>query len=29
MELGRWLEPGDELRLEIDGIGMIEHRIQP
>ncbi|MEU1998788.1 fumarylacetoacetate hydrolase family protein [Nocardia gamkensis] len=28
MELGRWLEPGDELRLEIDGIGVIEHRIQ-
>ena len=28
MELGRWLVPGDELRLEIDGIGVIEHRIQ-
>jgi 2-keto-4-pentenoate hydratase/2-oxohepta-3-ene-1,7-dioic acid hydratase in catechol pathway len=28
MELGRWLTPGDELRLEIDGIGVIEHRIQ-
>jgi len=28
MELGRWLEPGDELRLEIDGIGVIEHLIQ-
>jgi 2-keto-4-pentenoate hydratase/2-oxohepta-3-ene-1,7-dioic acid hydratase in catechol pathway len=28
MELGRWLAPGDELRLEIDGIGVIEHRIQ-
>jgi 2-keto-4-pentenoate hydratase/2-oxohepta-3-ene-1,7-dioic acid hydratase in catechol pathway len=27
MELGRWLAPGDELRLEIDGIGVIEHRI--
>ncbi|WP_433594004.1 fumarylacetoacetate hydrolase family protein [Nocardia sp. CA-145437] len=28
MELGRWLEPGDDLRLEIDGIGVIEHRIE-
>jgi 2-keto-4-pentenoate hydratase/2-oxohepta-3-ene-1,7-dioic acid hydratase in catechol pathway len=28
MELGRWLRPGDELRLEIDGVGIIEHRIQ-
>jgi 2-keto-4-pentenoate hydratase/2-oxohepta-3-ene-1,7-dioic acid hydratase in catechol pathway len=28
MELGRWLAPGDELRLEIDEIGVIEHRIQ-
>lgn len=28
MELGRWLAPGDELRLEIDAIGAIEHRIQ-
>jgi 2-keto-4-pentenoate hydratase/2-oxohepta-3-ene-1,7-dioic acid hydratase in catechol pathway len=28
MELGHWLSPGDELRLEIDGIGVIEHRIQ-
>jgi 2-keto-4-pentenoate hydratase/2-oxohepta-3-ene-1,7-dioic acid hydratase in catechol pathway len=28
MELGRWLEPGDELHLQIDGIGVIEHRIQ-
>jgi 2-keto-4-pentenoate hydratase/2-oxohepta-3-ene-1,7-dioic acid hydratase in catechol pathway len=28
MELGRWLTPGDELRLEIDGIGVIEHRVQ-
>lgn len=28
MELGRWLAPGDDLRLEIDGIGVIEHRIQ-
>ncbi|MEU6581296.1 fumarylacetoacetate hydrolase family protein [Nocardia sp. NPDC046763] len=29
MEVGRWLAPGDELRLEIDGIGVIEHRILP
>lgn len=29
MELGRWLAPGDELRLEIDGVGVIEHRIEP
>jgi 2-keto-4-pentenoate hydratase/2-oxohepta-3-ene-1,7-dioic acid hydratase in catechol pathway len=28
MELGRWLAPGDELRLEIEGIGVIEHRIK-
>ncbi|MEV0032462.1 fumarylacetoacetate hydrolase family protein [Nocardia sp. NPDC050793] len=28
MELGRWPAPGDELRLEIDGIGVIEHRIE-
>ncbi|MCP3811047.1 fumarylacetoacetate hydrolase family protein [Mycobacteriaceae bacterium Msp059] len=28
MELGCWLTPGDELRLEIDAIGVIEHRIQ-
>ncbi|MFF3574621.1 fumarylacetoacetate hydrolase family protein [Nocardia jiangxiensis] len=28
MELGRWLAPGDELRLEIDGIGVIEHLIR-
>ena len=28
MELGRWLAPGDELRLEIDGVGVIEHRIR-
>jgi 2-keto-4-pentenoate hydratase/2-oxohepta-3-ene-1,7-dioic acid hydratase in catechol pathway len=28
MELGRWLAAGDELRLEIDGVGVIEHRIQ-
>jgi 2-keto-4-pentenoate hydratase/2-oxohepta-3-ene-1,7-dioic acid hydratase in catechol pathway len=27
MELGRWLKPGDELRLEIDGVGVVEHRI--
>ncbi|MFE3028042.1 fumarylacetoacetate hydrolase family protein [Nocardia tengchongensis] len=29
MELGHWLAPGDDLRLEIDGIGVIEHRILP
>jgi len=28
MELGRWLAPGDALRLEIDGVGVIEHKIQ-
>lgn len=28
MELGCWLTPGDELCLEIDAIGVIEHRIQ-
>ncbi|WP_435592574.1 fumarylacetoacetate hydrolase family protein [Nocardia sp. bgisy118] len=28
MELGRWLAPGDELCLEIDGVGVIEHRIE-
>ncbi|RDI51656.1 fumarylacetoacetate hydrolase family protein [Nocardia mexicana] len=27
MELGRWPVSGDDLRLEIDGIGVIEHRI--
>lgn len=27
METGRWLQPGDALRLELDGIGVIEHRI--
>ncbi|MFI8976490.1 fumarylacetoacetate hydrolase family protein [Nocardia asteroides] len=27
MELGRWLAPGDVLRLEIDGIGVVEHLI--
>ena len=27
MELGRWLAPGNELRLEIDGVGVIEHLI--
>ncbi|WP_440713851.1 fumarylacetoacetate hydrolase family protein [Gordonia sp. FQ] len=27
MELGRWLAPGQTLRLEIDGIGVIEHLI--
>ncbi|MEU6559501.1 fumarylacetoacetate hydrolase family protein [Nocardia nova] len=28
MELGRWLAPGDHLRLEIDGVGVIEHDIE-
>jgi 2-keto-4-pentenoate hydratase/2-oxohepta-3-ene-1,7-dioic acid hydratase in catechol pathway len=28
MELDRWLAPGDALRLEIDGVGVIEHHIQ-
>jgi 2-keto-4-pentenoate hydratase/2-oxohepta-3-ene-1,7-dioic acid hydratase in catechol pathway len=28
MELGQWLSPGDDLRLEIEGIGVIEHRIR-
>ncbi|MFT4200065.1 fumarylacetoacetate hydrolase family protein [Gordonia sp. (in: high G+C Gram-positive bacteria)] len=27
MELGRWLAPGETLRLEIDGVGVIEHLI--
>jgi 2-keto-4-pentenoate hydratase/2-oxohepta-3-ene-1,7-dioic acid hydratase in catechol pathway len=27
METGRWLKPGDALRLELDGIGVVEHRI--
>ncbi|MFT3662798.1 MAG: fumarylacetoacetate hydrolase family protein [Gordonia sp. (in: high G+C Gram-positive bacteria)] len=27
MELGRWLAPGQTLRLEIDGVGVIEHLI--
>ncbi|MEV6712760.1 fumarylacetoacetate hydrolase family protein [Lentzea sp. NPDC051208] len=27
MEIGRWLKPGDFLRLDIDGVGTIEHRI--
>ncbi|WP_245718358.1 fumarylacetoacetate hydrolase family protein [Nocardia miyunensis] len=28
MELGHWLTSGEELRLEIDGIGVIEHSIR-
>jgi 2-keto-4-pentenoate hydratase/2-oxohepta-3-ene-1,7-dioic acid hydratase in catechol pathway len=28
VELGHWLVPGDQLRLEIDGIGVIEHPIR-
>lgn len=27
METGRWLKPGDSLRLELDGIGVVEHPI--
>lgn len=27
MEVGRWLRPGDELSLEIEGVGRIEHAI--
>ncbi|WP_218130369.1 fumarylacetoacetate hydrolase family protein [Lentzea jiangxiensis] len=27
MEIGRWLKPGDFLRLDIGGVGTIEHRI--
>lgn len=27
MELGHWLAPGERLRLEIDGVGAIEHLI--
>ncbi|HUQ57768.1 fumarylacetoacetate hydrolase family protein [Lentzea sp.] len=27
MEIGRWLETGDSLRLDIDGVGVIEHDI--
>lgn len=27
MEIGRWLRPGDDLRLEMDGVGVIEHHI--
>jgi 2-keto-4-pentenoate hydratase/2-oxohepta-3-ene-1,7-dioic acid hydratase in catechol pathway len=27
MELGRWIQPGDHLRLLIDGVGEIEHSI--
>lgn len=25
----RWLEPGDNIRIEVSGLGMIEHRIAP
>lgn len=28
MEIGRWLQPGDELRLEMEGVGVIEHTIR-
>jgi 2-keto-4-pentenoate hydratase/2-oxohepta-3-ene-1,7-dioic acid hydratase in catechol pathway len=27
LELGRWLEPGDRLELEVEGIGTLTHRI--
>ncbi|MCS7480392.1 fumarylacetoacetate hydrolase family protein [Umezawaea endophytica] len=27
MEIGRWLKPGDQLRLEMDDVGVIEHAI--
>lgn len=29
METGNWLRPGDTLRLELDGIGTVEHEILP
>ncbi|AQA03472.1 fumarylacetoacetase [Mycobacterium sp. MS1601] len=29
METGNWLRPGDTLRLELDGIGTVEHQILP
>ncbi|MDF2825203.1 MAG: fumarylacetoacetase [Mycobacterium sp.] len=29
METGAWLSPGDTLRLELDGIGTVEHLITP
>jgi 2-keto-4-pentenoate hydratase/2-oxohepta-3-ene-1,7-dioic acid hydratase in catechol pathway len=29
METGHWLRPGDTLRLELDGIGAVEHEILP
>ena len=28
MEIGRWLQPGDQLRLEMEGVGVIEHAIR-
>ena len=28
METGRWLRPGDTLRLVLDGVGEVEHRIK-
>lgn len=27
MEIGRWLKPGDFLRLDVEGVGTIEHRV--
>jgi 2-keto-4-pentenoate hydratase/2-oxohepta-3-ene-1,7-dioic acid hydratase in catechol pathway len=29
METGTWIRPGDTLRRELDGIGTVEHDIQP
>jgi len=28
MEIGRWLQPGDALRLEIEDVGVIEHEVR-
>lgn len=28
MEINRWLQPGDQLRLEMEGVGVIEHAIR-
>jgi 2-keto-4-pentenoate hydratase/2-oxohepta-3-ene-1,7-dioic acid hydratase in catechol pathway len=28
MEIDRWLQPGDQLRLEMEGVGVIEHAIR-
>lgn len=29
METGRWIGPGDELELVLDGVGRVEHRVLP